>query len=106
MSLPPSDFAAMFRALIVPRLRPMIEARGLFLALELEGFSEARGAIIREAGRLGAYNLPSEHLVALEDWIGSEILAAFDRQSITPSDKVWRDVQAWNASVMEAFSDR
>tara|TARA_R110000868_G_scaffold41986_1_gene142512 strand:+ start:2389 stop:2724 length:336 start_codon:yes stop_codon:yes gene_type:complete len=78
MSLPPSDFAQTFRALIVPRLRPMIQGQGLLIALGLAEYIEAQNAVMAEAGRLGAYRLPIEHFHALEEWIGAAIVKAED----------------------------
>ena len=103
MNLPPSSFADTFRATVVPRLRPVIEARGLFVALEMETFTEARGDLIREAGRLGAYHLPPEHLDALSDWIARELVLAIDRKTIPTNDTVWRQVKAWDATVQAHF---
>lgn len=76
MNLPPSDFADAFRALVVPKLRSMIESRGFFVAIGLDRFSEAHNEIMAEASRLGASYLPHEHLNSLIDWTQTALLNA------------------------------
>ena len=68
MSLPPSDFAAAFRAHSVPRLRHVIATRGHFVGIGLYDFRSAHADVMSVALRLGASLLPEEHLLALEDW--------------------------------------
>lgn len=76
MSLPPSDFAAAFRAHVMPKLRDMLPAQGLFVALRLNTFSEVHAELMGEALRLGASNLPREHLDALIEWSQCALLDA------------------------------
>ena len=76
MTLPPSDFAASFRASIVPRLRPLIDTQALFLALDMTTFADAETEIIRAAGKWGAYRLPPEHFAALGEWVATALVTA------------------------------
>jgi hypothetical protein len=68
MTIPSSDFAAAYRRHVLPKLRSMIASRGLFVALRLDSFGEAHAEIMGEAGRLGAWNLSTEHLDNLIEW--------------------------------------
>lgn len=68
MSLPPSDFAAAFRANAVPKLREVIAVRGHFVGIGLYDFNAAIADIMAIACRLGASRLPEAHLLNLEDW--------------------------------------
>lgn len=68
MSLPPSDFAAAFRAHVVPKLREVIAVRGHFVGIGLYDFGAAHADVMAVACRLGANHLPEPHLLNLEDW--------------------------------------
>lgn len=107
MSLPPSEFAQTFRALVVPKLRPLIERKGASLNVAIVTFSEARAAVVTEGMRLGAGFLPPEHLTAFIDWVDREILIAADVAE-AKSEAIWRDscecdqrIREWHAGVSE-----
>ena len=53
-----STFVAAFGQVVIPDLTRMCEARGLFVALGLDGFSDACGEVWCEALRRGADRLP------------------------------------------------
>lgn len=105
MTLPPSDFAATFRAHVIPQLREMMPVRGLFVALGIEGFTEAHGTVMRRAAELGAYHLPPEHLSLVDDWIGTALLDAIrEKQPVVDAgealaDRVAKDIAAWEAGL-------
>ena len=63
---------------MTPRLTALCERHGQAVAWHLEGYGEAHGAVVREALRLGASQLPDDILTDLERWIGARILAAHD----------------------------
>ena len=68
MNLPPSDFAAAYRAHVVPKLREVIAVRGHFVGIGLYEFSAAHSEVMAIACRLGANHLPEGHFLNLEDW--------------------------------------
>lgn len=72
--LPPSEYATAFRIHVGPRLESMIGVLGHLIGVGLYTFSEAHRDVVRYAGCKGAYLLPSDHLLALEDWIGAELM--------------------------------
>ena len=78
MSLPPSNFAALFRAIAVPRLQALAYRHGVFMSFGMEGYAEAHGAVMAGARELGALHLPPDHLTALLDWISAALLREID----------------------------
>lgn len=60
----------------MPKLRSMVESRGLFVALDLRTFNEAHAEIMSEASRLGALRLSGLHLDALIEWSQAALLDA------------------------------
>lgn len=68
MTLPPSDFADVFRVHSIPKIRQVIDVRAHFVGLNLYGFADAHADVMAYATRLGASLLPEEHFNALIDW--------------------------------------
>lgn len=105
MTLPPSAFAATFRANAIPRLARMAEARGLFVALGLETPTEAHAALMAEAWRHRAQYLPPEHFDHLEAWALDALLAAAAKHDDMLEERAARlahvtaDVERWDAQV-------
>lgn len=71
-----STFAATFGQIVIPDLNRMCQARGLYVALGLDGFSDACDEVMAEALRRGASRLPDAALEQLGDWIATTILQA------------------------------
>lgn len=71
-----STFAATFGELVIPDLRRLCAARGLFVALDLADFSEACAEVWAVALRRGAERLPRVALDQLDEWIATQILQA------------------------------
>lgn len=78
MTLPPSDFAATFRALAVPRLQALAYRHGVYVSFGMEDYAAAHAAVMSGARKLGAFHLPPAHLSALEDWISAALLREID----------------------------
>lgn len=103
MILPPSDFAAAFRAHVVPKLAELCRFHGLLVALEDETLAEARAAINAAAWEANGAYLPEEYFGQLEDWILDALCAAIAKAQSKLEARGSTGVEEWNAAVIEAF---
>lgn len=71
-----NDFAAIYRELVVPRLRLLCTAHGSSIAHGLENFTEGFSRVMREAITLGASHLPTDRFDELEDHLLTSLSAA------------------------------
>ncbi len=105
MILRQSDFAASFRAHVVPKLAEACRSRGLFLALNLLTYSGAVAEVMHIAQKHRVFLLPDEHFAALETWIGDQILARAAESDVrieahqTRMASVHADIDAWDERV-------
>lgn len=76
-------FAATFRELVMPDLRTMCRTQGLFVALDLQSFTEASAAVMHHACMRGASKLPPHLLPELEEWIDTLLLEQIDSHAAT-----------------------
>lgn len=95
-----STFAATFGEIVIPDLRRMCAARGLFVALDLADFGEACAEVWTVALRRGAERLPRAALDQLDDWIAAQLLQAeaaarpgVDAVAALPTRDLWRIIQ-------------
>jgi hypothetical protein len=106
MALPPSRFAAAFRHHVLPAIAVTLETHALFLALDLESWSDALDAILTPARRRGFYWLPQPHQDALLDWVEVELLR-LETEAFRQTERherrfahVHADIDRWNDAVL------
>jgi hypothetical protein len=97
LAFPPSDFEAAFQEHAMSRVRDVVDIRSHFVGLGLYGFTDAVTDAVRFAGSLGAYHLPPDRLMSLEDRIMTSIttkaaavqatVAAMDHKPKTDTQK-------------------
>lgn len=92
-----SAFASAFREIVIPDLARMCQSRGLFVALDLDGYSEAFDEIVATAARRGALHLAGDMFRQLEDWIATELLKAVDTHAAACRHfEVMADKDVWS----------
>lgn len=77
-AVPLTDFDRHFQELVGPRLEGYIRLGAYLLRLRLESYAQAHHRVMAVARSLGAMRLSEPALFALEDWIGSQLLAGLD----------------------------
>lgn len=75
---PLTDFDRHFQEHVGPKLEGYIRLGAYLLRLRLENYTDAHGRVMAVARSLGAMRLSDPALFALEDWIGSQLLAGLD----------------------------
>lgn len=74
-----SVFAVAFRELVTPDLARMCRARGVFIALGMNGWGESFDEVMTEALHRGASHLPADVFVQLEEWVAMSLLRAITK---------------------------
>ena len=71
-----SNFEALFRQHVIPRLVYSANHQGGRVALDLISFSDAWSNVMDEARKYGALHMRGDFLSELDDWITARILEA------------------------------
>jgi hypothetical protein len=89
-----TTFAATFRELVTPDLARMCRARGVFIALGMNGWGESFDEVMTEALHRGAIHLPAVVFEQLEEWVATSLLRAItaadtEQYAAMPDREVW-----------------